>query len=262
MECLRCKLQFLDPIPDKKSLDKIYKDYYQAWNIEQSEDQVSEMKKKTFRGYLKPITNLLASGRLLDIGCATGDLMEVAREDGFDVYGLEVSPEGIRRCKDKFGEDRIRGSHLKSGDFPREFFDVITLSDVFEHIPEPVVFLKNVYDILRPGGLLMISTPDTLSWTRRIMGRCWPHYKEEHPYYYNASNINRLLSSHFDILISRPAYKYLTLDYCCSVAKTYHNNRFIDGINRILQSFFNWLRLCGFKVNIGELFLLYRKKGQ
>lgn len=262
MECPQCGLQFLDPIPDKKALDKIYADYYKAWDIKQSGKEVSMMKTRTFQRYLGQITNFVSSGTLLDIGCATGELLAVAREMGFDVYGVEVSPEGIRRCKERFGEDRIIGKNLKPGDFPPEFFDVITLSDILEHMPDPSPFLDNIYNILKPNGILMIVTPDTSSWTRKVLGTRWLHYKEEHVYYYNSNNIFRLLSPRFHIFSLGSAYKSLTLDYCASIIKNYATSGAVKKITSVLKHLPASIGQYPLKINIGEMLVLSRKRNK
>jgi 2-polyprenyl-3-methyl-5-hydroxy-6-metoxy-1,4-benzoquinol methylase len=218
------------------------------------------MKRDTFRGYFDPLLQHVSSGTLLDIGCATGELMELAKEMGFDVYGVEISPEGYSICNKKFGEDRIIKSSLKAGDFPSGFFDVITLCDVLEHITEPKVFLEIINDILKPNGLLMIVTPDTSSWACKIMGMRWPHYKEEHVYYYNQSNLVKLLSPNFSIVILKKAYKRLTLNYVAHILQTYSHSRVLKAIAFMSQKLSVVIRSHHFNVHIGESYALFRKR--
>lgn len=260
MECSECGLQYINPIPDKKRLDEIYLDYYKVWGIEHFEEEISRIKKKTFIGYLENIIDYAPRGRLLDIGCATGEFMTVAQEKGFDVYGVEVSPYGIKKCRELFGEEKIVPHNLQEKIFPFNFFDVITLSDVIEHIYEPASFLDIVWSILKPHGVLVIVTPDASSWTRSFLGMRWPHYKEEHVYYFNRYNICKFLSSHFDILVSNPAYKFLTVNYCANVIGSYSNYSLIKRIVLILKPLFALMKLFPFRVNIGEIFILCRKK--
>lgn len=259
-ECSRCGIQYIDPIPDKKRLEKIYSDYYKAWGIEHSRDEVSYIKKKTFSNYLKEIVAYVPEGKLLDVGCATGEFLMVAQESGFDVYGIEVSPYGVRECRELFGENKIRAESLKDGDFPSGFFDVIILSDVIEHIEAPVSFLDILWNILKPQGVLMIVTPNTSSWTRKLMGMHWLHYKEEHIYYFNCNNICKFLSSGFEILVAHPDYKFLTAHYCANIIGAYSNSPTIKKIAAILRPLFVRMKLPALQVNIGEIFILCRKK--
>lgn len=260
LECRKCLLQILDPIPDEKSLDRIYSDYYKSWELIKFQKEVSDMKAKTFQGYLDEITAVTSSGRFLDIGCATGEFMESAEKAGFDVYGIEISPFGILRCREKFGENKILGSRLKMGDFPSGFFDVITLSDVIEHITTPLLFLEIVHNILKPNGILMIVTPNTSSWTRKIMRKNWLHYKEEHVCYYNTTNITSLLSSYFNTINIKPAYKTLTINYINGVILAYLNKGLLKKIAYFLDKFPYCMKFRDFRINIGEMIVLCRKK--
>ena len=259
-ECSKCFLQFLDPIPVRESLSKIYSDYYKSWDYCYSGNEVSRMKKATFQRYLKLIIPHISSGTLLDVGCATGELMQTAQDLGFDVYGVEISPYGIHRCREKFGHNKIIDTNLKAGDFPLGFFNLITLSDVIEHILEPVLFIDLLWSLLKPNGFLMIVTPDTSSFIKKIMGMHWPHYKEEHVYYYNRSNIIQLLSPRFKTIVLDKVYKTLTLDYVANILKAYSNYSGFRTIAYMLKLFPSRLRLQLFKVSIGEMLVLCRKK--
>jgi len=259
MECRTCGLQFLDPFPDAAMLKARYDHYYDGWGIE-PEGLVSDMKQATFRRYLDRIRSFVDRGALLDVGCATGELMSVARELGFDVYGAEISPDGIRRSRELFGADRIIGGHVKQGDFPADYFAVVTLSDVLEHIPDPLHFMDMLWTMLKPGGLVMIITPDTSSWTRQVTRGCWPHYKEDHLYYYNRSNLARMVSGTFDVVISEQARKTLTLDYVSGVMQSYR----AKGPVRMLARFLQWLPMAwkthACSVHIGEMFVVLKKR--
>lgn len=259
LECQRCGLQFIRPLPDAESLSKIYSDYYKAWAIEKYGQEISKMKTKTFKNYISKINQYISAGKLLDIGCATGELMSVAQENGFDAYGVEISPQGINKCKELFGENKIVAGNLKTTDFPPDFFDIVTLCDVIEHVSDPVTFLDIIYRILKPKGLLMIATPDTLSWVKKLMDSHWLQYKEEHIYYYNRYNISRYLSSRFSKLILSPVYKNLTLEYCSNILKTQCRNKIIYNIVKALEYLPDAIKLYIFRVNIGEMFILFQK---
>jgi len=259
-ECSHCGLQFIEPVPDQKRLKEIYSEYYKAWGIENSEKEVSHMKKKTFYDYIEAIREYAPTGRLLDVGCATGEFMATAQENGYDAYGVEISPYGIDRCKALFGEEKIIAHNLGKGDFPPDFFDVITLADVLEHIREPKPFIETVWHILKPSGVLMIVTPNTSSWLKKVMGKNWPHYKEEHIYYYNSSNISNFSPNLFDKVVLNSAYKTLTLKYCLSVLNAYSRSGLVRGIARLLDYLPCWLKLYPLKMNVGEMFVIFRKK--
>ena len=260
LECLGCGLQFLDPKPNQKALDEIYKDYYKAWGINSSEDVVSSMKRLNFKSYIYKITKYITKGKLLDIGCATGELMLVAQDKGFDVYGVEVSPYGIEKCKQLFDVNKILSKKLEMGDFPKDFFDIITLADVIEHIQEPKDFFNTIIHILKPGGILMIVTPDTSSWISKMMGSHWMQYKHEHLYYYNRKNIKRYLNKFFNELFISGSSKVLVADYCINVLSAQYNNVAVQKLMRLLKSLPGFIRFYPFKISVGEMFVLLRKR--
>jgi 2-polyprenyl-3-methyl-5-hydroxy-6-metoxy-1,4-benzoquinol methylase len=261
-ECLKCGLLFNGPMEQEAGLARIYETYYDPWHLDTCYREVSAMKKRTFAGYFNAIsghTNISA-GRLLDIGCATGDLMEEAKARGFDVYGVEISPRGIAETQKKFGIDKIIARPIRKGDFPGDFFDIITLCDVLEHIPDPLDFLEILCGILKPSGAVMIITPDAGSWIRKAMGKNWPHYKTEHLYYYNRSNIRKLLAKKFDDLAVLTAKKTLTIDYLIGVAAAYSRSRILTMMLSLLKRLPRYLRQRCFQAYIGEMLVICRKK--
>ncbi|MFA7402484.1 MAG: class I SAM-dependent methyltransferase [Pelobacteraceae bacterium] len=262
-KCRGCGLEFLRPQPDGVNLARIYQDYYRSWNIAGSLAEVSSMKQRTFGGYLRRAAMYVSSGRLLDVGCATGDLMTVARDMGFDVFGVEIAPQGVAMCQARFGADRISPKPLEKGDFPVNYFDIITLSDLLEHIPEPRSFLETVTHLLKPGGVLMVVTPDTSTWIRSVSGAAWPHYKEEHLWYFNRSNIRKFLSTCLTPLAVARADKSLTINYVRSVLMAYRGRH--TTVSRLVRlAGIVPRRIAGhpFKVSCGEMFVLARKEGK
>lgn len=261
VKCPQCKLQFISPLPDQTSLDRIYANYYASWNLEQSSSAVSAMKKGTFQSFLEclPLPHD-TTGNLLDVGCATGEMLTVAQSKGFDVYGVEISPQGKALCRELFGKDRILGKPLEHGDFPENYFDVITLCDVIEHIPDPPAFLNILADILKPHGLLMIITPDSASWTQKLLGKYWPHYKPEHLYYFNRSNLTLICSGRFEVIIADKAYKVLNLNYIAGILQGYARNRAKRMIGWIFSLLPSVLTHGNFKIHAGEMLMVLRKQ--
>ena len=246
------------PLPDEKELSAIYKNYYYSWKLEEFDSEVSQMKSRTFDGYLDAISRFTTpSGKLLDIGCATGELLERAEMMGFDVYGVEISPEGVAKSRKKFGDDKIINKKLSEEDFPKEFFSVITMSDVIEHIEKTGEFMKILSGILAKNGLIFMVTPDTSSWIKKILRKNWLHYKEEHLYYFNMENIRLAIGSDFEIVYSGPAYKFLSLNYMGNIIASYSNNSLLSMILMVLP--YSW-KIKIFKLNIGEMAIICRKK--
>jgi len=114
-----------------------------------------------FRRRLQRLAQVLPGrGRLLDLGCADGFFLELARAEGWQVFGIEVSRPMAEEASQKLGIPIV--SSLQ--ELPRQPFDAITLWEVIEHLPEPVITLSQLREWLHPGGVLMLSTPNAGHW--------------------------------------------------------------------------------------------------
>lgn len=113
------------------------------------------------------------SGRILDVGIGTGLFLKLAKKHGWDVYGIDVSEYAITRL-------RKRDFKLFKGEFSKSslndnFFDVVNMRHSLEHIKDPRKALLKAYNILKPGGILCIATPDSFSIHAKLAGKYWPH---------------------------------------------------------------------------------------
>ena len=97
--------------------------------------------------------------RLLDVGCGTGALLDRSRAFGFAPYGVELNPHCARYAQEEFGLPVVAGE-LSTEDFDPESFDAITMMDLIEHVPAPLALLDTARQLLKPGGFLVIYTPN------------------------------------------------------------------------------------------------------
>jgi SAM-dependent methyltransferase len=111
-------------------------------------------------------------GRLLDIGCGSGALLKNFAQLGWDVHGIEPDTNAAAVARNVLGLD-VRAGNIESGSFADGYFDVITMSHVIEHLPNPIATLAECYRTLRPGSHLVVVTPNCESWARRLFGRNW-----------------------------------------------------------------------------------------
>ena len=113
----------------------------------------------------------VATGRLLDVGCGHGLLLDEARSRGYETVGLELSRSAARRAREALGLD-VHEQPVESF-VDLDGFDVVVLADVIEHLDDPVAAVDRCAGLLRPGGVLCVVTPDPSSVTARIAGRRW-----------------------------------------------------------------------------------------
>jgi SAM-dependent methyltransferase len=194
--CAGCGLAWRADFPEAAELAAWYgDDYLERWGIDGPERlaQVRAMKETTYRALFRDILVHRSSGRLLDLGCAMGFLLGVARDLGFEVRGLDLNEAAIEVARGEFG-DRVHAGPLDERAFPGERFDVVTLIDVLEHVPDPRSLLAAIRDRLDPQGIVAAVLPDAGSFARRILGRRWPHYNAEHLYYWSAPCLERFLA--------------------------------------------------------------------
>jgi len=140
---------------------------------------------------LKVLRRSIAKGegrRLFDIGCSSGLFLASAREAGFRVHGAELSPGIAGFARDHFGLEVHAGDWRAAGHADASF-DVVTLFDVIEHLADPLGELTAIRRLLRPGGLLLQSTPNIdglfprLSYALAHRLDYWPHPEPPHHLY-------------------------------------------------------------------------------
>jgi len=216
--CSTCDLETISPAPSDDTLASIYgAHYYDAWGLGDQESVVRNLKKRTFKYVLGRLGGPRGNRRLLDCGAATGFLLEVAKDLGYEPYGLELSEFGANEIARKFGVDHVFRGELENLTFPDAGagdFGAITMCDYIEHVRDPRQVLTLARDLLEPGGQLAITTPDTGSISHHVLRSGWTHYKIEHLNYFNRTNMARLLKDiGYSSVRFQPLWKSLTLDY-------------------------------------------------
>ena len=119
-------------------------------------------------GHRKLLAYAGTGGRVLDVGCSTGYLAEHLRAAGNTVVGVEVDPAAARLAE-RWCERVIVGD-VERVELPEESasFDAIVCGDLIEHLREPCAFLARVRPLLRPGGRLVLTTPNVANWAMRL----------------------------------------------------------------------------------------------
>ena len=140
------------------------------------------------RWRLDLIRQVRPSGRLLEVGCARGDFMQVARGH-FEVAGVEPNRE-LAAASSLVGpvhQDVIERT-------PWSGFDVIATFHVIEHVDSPRSFIRAAVERLKPGGLMVIETPNIDSLPFKILKAHWRQFIPEHYFFFDRTTIARLLS--------------------------------------------------------------------
>jgi 2-polyprenyl-3-methyl-5-hydroxy-6-metoxy-1,4-benzoquinol methylase len=172
VRCKECKFMYQNP----RSLNLVGRghkeDYYRKEYL-----NTATPHKKFFEEKFNAFLSNRRPGTVLDVGCATGQFLEVARKKGWQAVGIDVS-EWVCNYLINKGFTDIHNCTLEEAGFPNEMFDAVNMNHVLEHIPLPLKFFVEVHRILKPGGLIMIEVPN------------------EFYFPYNYSLINMLMPSH------------------------------------------------------------------
>lgn len=253
--CPACGLKFISPQPSDDFLRKLYsKEYYDQWGTEEHYEIIRKMKISTFNMRLKLIEKFKSGGNILDVGCATGFFLEAARSAGYTPYGVELSEYSAGIAQKRFGADFVFNGILEQCPFREESFDVIVMSDLLEHVKNPEDVMSRVRRLLKADGIVVIVTPDTDSYTHRIMKNRWVHYKLEHLFYFNITSLRKLAERQgFRIIHREPAKKTLNLLYAFHHFQVYRHWLFcpvLTLLNLILPRVIMETHL---NVTIGEL---------
>ena len=119
------------------------------------------------------LTPNVPGASLLDVGCGRGEMMEQMAARGWDVYGCDIASGKIASIAAALGSDRVQCGAFEEIDFPTSSFDAITMWHVIEHFPDPYRALRKVYGLLRPGGRLVVGTPNWDCLEARLFRRFW-----------------------------------------------------------------------------------------
>jgi len=162
VKCTNCKYMYMSPVPLTAALQGFYNEKYQC--SEKDIDKVvkgfAEGKHLFFDDRLELIKKHIKAGKLLDVGCNYGIFLKLAKENNYDVYGVDISYPAVEYAKDKFKLNVIQGT-LKRANFPSDYFDIISMFDVIEHIEDPLSELIEINRVLKKDGLLFMTTPNT-----------------------------------------------------------------------------------------------------
>ncbi len=218
VQCAQCGLVFVGQRPEADDLYTLYGAAYFKNDNSGVVGYTDYLKdepniRKTFVRRLRHIEQFVKPGRLLDIGCAAGFFMDEARARGWSVQGVDVSDFAVEYARQRFGYDVRRGSLLDQ-DYPLESYDLVTMWDVIEHVPDPKAYIHRSARLTKRGGILALATPDIDSLPARLTGRRWVGYKlsEEHIYYFSRRTLaNMLTEAGFEIVHVRHVGKYVTL---------------------------------------------------
>jgi len=259
-----CGLIFVEPLPEDTS--GIYgKDYFQGAKSGfgyADYDSDKESMIPVFSGYLKEISKYTSSQRrLLDVGAASGSFLDAAKNKGWDVMGVEVSEYASNKAREK-GLNVVTGT-IHTDALTGKEFQVITMLDVIEHLPEPKKDLREICSLLEDRGTLIINTPDSASLWARIWGAKWHQLiPPEHLHLFNGKALKIILKdSGFDILDSKKIGKSFSVPYILSIMSGWLGINALRSFGKLFDN--KLLRKISIPINLRDnIFIIARKNNK
>ncbi len=146
-----------------------------------------------FRQRLRTLQKFRPSGTLVEIGCGYGFFLSLAQRL-YEARGFDIASEAVAHARDRLGVDARREEFLEA-EIPEESVDVVAMWDTIEHLPRPDLVVKKIARILRPGGILALTTGDIESKMARWRGPKWRLiHPPTHLHYFSRRTIDRLLA--------------------------------------------------------------------
>lgn len=178
----------VNPLPSQVELKRYYEKFHA--NLKEEFNFNREQKR------LKHIQQFKSKGRLLDLGAGQGHFVAVVNQTpGWQAIGQDISVKAALLAKRKFSLNLLTGE-INSLKLKNNYFDVITLHSVLEHLRDPDQIMAICFKKLRPGGLLVFSVPNLNSfefYLSRLLHQPYPGYIFEHLHYFTPIGIRHLL---------------------------------------------------------------------
>lgn len=187
--CFACASLFTDRVPhDTEQQD--YDAYYDEGNL-----SVPSFVDHRLLEIVAEVGGGASSGRWLDVGFGAGALLDAVSRSGWEAHGTEVSSEPVSRA-------RARGHRVTLGDvsaagYPEAHFDVVSLVEVLEHVPDPDELLRQVRPLVHPTGTLYVTTPNGAGMSARLLRTSWSVVSPpEHLQLLSPAGLRRLVERH------------------------------------------------------------------
>jgi SAM-dependent methyltransferase len=232
VRCRGCGLERLTPQPTPQELEALYGEaYFESSDpaspgyaaygaMEHAIASAADVQLQT----LPEFASISHDRRLLDVGCGYGTFVARAADAGWNAHGFDVSSSAAEAALERYGV------HVRVGDFASDgaghaLYDVITMWDAIEHFPDPVRALRSAYAALKPGGRLVLSTPDVTCWDARLLGRHWYGYTKvpEHLWFFSRTTLQHLGEQvGFELVEARSWGFVRSFGFCIEKLGLYH----------------------------------------
>lgn len=194
VQCTNCEFVYVNPRVCNEDLPKMYStNYFHNTDFGYEEyEETASLRIRNFKKWYSELEPFVKNnpGKALDIGCASGHFLEILREKKWDVEGIELDTDMVKVLQDK--NIPVYGQPFETFNSNKKY-DLITLFDVMEHLPDPHAAFKKLSEIIADDGVIGLITPNFNSFQRKIFGKKWFQFKPmEHIHYFTKETLERV----------------------------------------------------------------------
>jgi SAM-dependent methyltransferase len=158
-----------------------------------------------YRWAVRQLKHLPRGARVLDVGCGEGTLLWAAHRMGLEPHGCDIAQEAVQLVRELLSTENVHQGTLGELSYEPDSFDVIIALEVLEHLEKPRPFLRRAEELLQPGGLLLLTTPNRQRFfarVKRFLGM--PHSNTDYPPHHftrwSAQSLTKLLRAYFSVI--------------------------------------------------------------
>lgn len=241
-KCSQCGLIFTHPFPDEKNIHKYYKSVQYFSHPHKRVSLTGKMydwvKNRNIRAKFEIIHQFKPKGKLLDIGCGSGDFIHYGKKIGWEVCGLEPDEEARKFAAAKTGENILHPEQTLS--LESASFDVITLWHVLEHVYDLDKQLTEITRLAKGDALIVVALPNHRSHDAKTYGSFWAAWDlPRHLYHFDPNSIAYLFAKHgysqvktlpmkwdaYYVALLSEKYKYKRQNYIRAIWRAFISNR-------------------------------------
>src|SRR5882724_185789 len=228
VRCVNCDLVYTNPMENMKKILQGYGDV-----VDKEYLKTEKFRKLLSLKHLAILEKFKTKGQMLDIGCFAGFFLELSKSKGWKTYGIEPSQWASKIARDRgvtiVGRD-IERSKLKSN-----FFDVITMWDVIEHLPNPQTVIKIIHKALKKNGIVAFGTPNIEGLLAKVLKNHYPYLIRMHIILYSPKTLKKLFEENGFRVIHKETYgRIYPLEYI--LARIKFNNKVFQYIKTTILS--------------------------
>lgn len=208
IQCKECGLYYINPRLVKEKMKEVYSEEFyvergKSYVQRAMPENIKEIiRKKPLKRRLSYIIRYKKTGKILDVGCGKGEFLNVAKENGWEPYGVEISEFASNFAESNFGLPIFTGT-LTEAAFKDKFFDVVTMFDVFSHLPDPLGDFIEAHRTLKDEGIFVFMTGNYSLLPDSLFKERWGR-PEEHYWKLNSQSLKALLAkSGFQLIKSK-----------------------------------------------------------